>query len=234
MTESEFLASENPQAMLHQVLLPGPLHPRRISSRKLQLFCSGCHRLRWPDQPQKSAAYEDAAESVWKCISPSRWAMDWAEDRLPDPPKAAMAVLLREIVGNPFRPVALCGRQRKPFHSQYAHVDPNGGFWIEHECQGCARIRTPIVLGIAHSIYEERTFGDMPVLADALEDAGCDDAEILGHCRGEEVCYWCEAHGYNQSDLFCPVENRRGTGRTKLRGPHVRGCWALDLILGEE
>ncbi len=41
----------------------------------------------------------------------------------------------------------------------------------------------------------------MPVLAAALEDAGCADADLLAHCRGE--------------------------------GPHVRGCWVVDLVLGK-
>jgi hypothetical protein len=55
---------------------------------------------------------------------------------------------------------------------------------------------------LAGAIYESRRFEDMPILADALEDAGCADLEILGHCRGT--------------------------------GPHARGCWVLDLILGRE
>ena len=42
----------------------------------------------------------------------------------------------------------------------------------------------------------------MPILADALQDAGCDNDDILTHCRGE--------------------------------GPHVRGCWVVDLVLGKE
>jgi hypothetical protein len=41
----------------------------------------------------------------------------------------------------------------------------------------------------------------LPILADALEDAGCNDADILNHCRSD--------------------------------GPHVRGCWAVDLELGK-
>jgi hypothetical protein len=51
------------------------------------------------------------------------------------------------------------------------------------------------------AIYDERAFDRLPVLADALEDAGCADADLLGHLRGP--------------------------------GPHVRGCWAVDLILGK-
>ena len=51
-------------------------------------------------------------------------------------------------------------------------------------------------------MYESREFGAMPILADALQDAGCDTPDILNHCRGP--------------------------------GPHMRGCWVVDLVLGEE
>jgi hypothetical protein len=42
---------------------------------------------------------------------------------------------------------------------------------------------------IVKAIYDERAFERMPILADALEDAGCDDQDILNHCRqsGEHV-----------------------------------------------
>jgi hypothetical protein len=45
------------------------------------------------------------------------------------------------------------------------------------------------VVQLARSIYEDRRFGDLPVLADALEESGCTDSDILGHCRsgGEHV-----------------------------------------------
>ena len=55
---------------------------------------------------------------------------------------------------------------------------------------------------LARTIYDDRRFDLLPILADALEEAGCGDAEILAHCRGP--------------------------------GPHVRGCWAVDLVLGKE
>ena len=38
---------------------------------------------------------------------------------------------------------------------------------------------------LAGAIYDERAWGNMPILADALEDAGCQDERILAHCRGD-------------------------------------------------
>ncbi len=70
------------------------------------------------------------------------------------------AAILRDILGNPFRPVT---------------VDPA---W-----------KTSNVLGLAQAIYEERAFDRMPILADALEEAGCQNESLLSHCRlgGEHV-----------------------------------------------
>ncbi len=47
--------------------------------------------------------------------------------------------------------------------------------------------RTDAAVGVAAQMYGRRDFAAMPVLADALEDAGCDDEDILGHCRGPGV-----------------------------------------------
>jgi hypothetical protein len=44
---------------------------------------------------------------------------------------------------------------------------------------------SPDVLALARGIYDERAFDRMPILGDALEDAGCGDADVLGHCRSE-------------------------------------------------
>jgi hypothetical protein len=55
---------------------------------------------------------------------------------------------------------------------------------------------------IAREIYDRRRYEELTILADALEDAGCEEPALLDHCRGH--------------------------------GPHVRGCWALDLVLGKE
>ena len=82
-------------------------------------------------------------------------------------------VLLRDMIGNPFRPIAF------------------NPVWL-----------TPNVIELAQAIYDDRAFDRMPELADALHEAGCACDEILSHCRRP--------------------------------GPHVRGCWVVDLILRKE
>jgi len=105
-------------------------------------------------------------------------AIAWGDDS-PDPDGQAAAVrmaqiaqaeLLRCVVGDPFRP------------------GPRGT-WPDATVERLARWA-----------YDERAFDQLPVLADALEDAGCADAALLSHLRGP--------------------------------GPHVRGCWAVDVVLG--
>lgn len=83
------------------------------------------------------------------------------------------ADLFRDIFGNPFRQVTL---------------NPS---WL-----------TAAVVQLAQLIYDERAFERMAEVADALEQAGCSNSDIVQHCRGP--------------------------------GPHVRGCWVVDLILGKE
>jgi hypothetical protein len=45
--------------------------------------------------------------------------------------------------------------------------------------------RDNTILKLARGVYAERAFDRLPVLADALEDAGCDDTDILAHCRSD-------------------------------------------------
>jgi hypothetical protein len=66
----------------------------------------------------------------------------------------AHASIIRDIFGNPFRPLS---------------TNP---VW-----------HTPTVKALAHTFFDEHDFGILPVLADALEDAGCDNTDILEHCR---------------------------------------------------
>ena len=89
--------------------------------------------------------------------------------------EAWMADVVRELFGPaPFRAV---------------EIRPEWLAWNGHSAHGLAR-----------TIDEERTYDLMPVLGDALEEAGCADADVLRHCRGP--------------------------------GPHVRGCWVVELLRG--
>ena len=119
--------------------------------------------VKW--HPVTARKAEKAAN--WTIRRTQRWEEPSAEEA-----EQHQVVLLRDLLGNPYQPVA---------------VDPA---WM-----------TPTVRALAQAIHKERAFDRLPILADALEDAGCTDAEILSHLRGP--------------------------------GPHVRGCWALDLILGK-
>lgn len=83
----------------------------------------------------------------------------------------AIVSLLRDVIGNPFRPTRFASG------------------W-----------RTENVVLLAKQMYESRDFSAMPVLADALQDAGCNSDDLLAHCRDTSAM-------------------------------HVRGCWALDLVL---
>lgn len=124
--------------------------------------------------------------------------------------EANKAAILRDIVGNPFRPVEL----------------PRCSPWLTwNDCT---------VPKLARSIYDARAWDEMPILADALEEAGCDNEEILRHCRGQERCPRCLRNsGWGvdgtQADSDClPC---KGTGWIPLLSSHVRGCWVLDLLL---
>jgi hypothetical protein len=88
--------------------------------------------------------------------------------------RLAQAELLRDIFGNPWRSPATLG----------------------------IALQTVPIVRMAAEVYESRSSERLPELAAALEEAGCDDAELLGHLRGET--------------------------------PHVRGCWALDAVLGKQ
>ena len=87
----------------------------------------------------------------------------------------AQSRLVRDVFRNPFRPVPL---------------DPSWLTWHDG-----------LLVSMARQMYDGRDFSDLPILADALEEAGCDNADILAHCRQP--------------------------------GPHVRGCWVVDLLLGK-
>jgi hypothetical protein len=218
MTEGEWLACSDPTAMLRFLR-------HRASDRQYRLFAVACARdelaraqagqgcfnfgdelgpwhteLFWhPDRGYEAAvrAAESVADGGPKQHFPL-WYVGWAgeaaliayaalghdpDDIIAIPAERIAAtvrrytyhpaVYMRDIFGNPFRPVAFSPA------------------W-----------RTDTTVALARQMYEERDFSAMPILADALEEAGCTNPYLLGHLRGS--------------------------------GPHVRGCWAVDLVLAKE
>jgi hypothetical protein len=123
------------------------------------------------------SAHQEAFRTKGKVGSTAEWAAVYTTDPLPfhaartvqwmavharfhdsgTLESTSQADLLRDIFGNPFRPASL---------------DPAWLTW-----------RDGTVPGLAQSIYEERAFERLPILADALEDAGCAGPDLLSHCR---------------------------------------------------
>jgi hypothetical protein len=154
--------------------------------------------------------------------------------------RAAQAALLRDLIGNPWRPVLMrpcrsCGRE-----SALAATCPECETvlpWLEwHGVES--------VCALSGAAYNERLSNGLldqarlDVLADALAEAGCPDCDLLRHLRGQERCPECLGHGYVIliGDAWPHKCCRRCAGEkwVALRGPHARGCWALDLALGKD
>lgn len=229
MNETDWLAGTDPLAMLDS--------QDGLSERKLRLFACACVRRRWERIPYRRqrgtvelaerlaeglAAAADLEEArqraeVWVYEAPeferliyqaaartlaesaseaSREACEailhyasteGAWEAIPGEDEARLSAaafeaegrvlgrLALEVFGNPFRPVTIA---------------PAWLAWSDGA-----------VLAIAREIDDAQRFEELPYLADALTDAGCDDAALLRHLRD---------------------------------GGHVRGCWALDAILGRQ
>src|SRR5262249_38205090 len=180
MTEADWNRSADPQEMLLF------LRDRGASERKLRLFAVACSRRAWPlidalgraavelaesfadgraDADQLRAARlackGSGGQSSWYAAvtNPAIAARNAALSVQGEPPAAtervAQAELLRDIFGNPFRPLAF---------------DPA---W-----------RTDTTVSLARRMYESREFSAMPILGDALQEAGCEIEDVLNHCRG--------------------------------------------------
>jgi hypothetical protein len=192
MTETEWLARSDPRPMLRFVSGTG-------SQRRARLFVAGCCRLdpsgsgrrhnrellrtaeRLADRPTAGGGTPRArarrAPAQHGVGAPDFGPRDAA--RLAaglssggEDERTEQAGLVRCVFGNPFRP---------------ATADPS---WL-----------TSTVVSLAEGIYADRAFDRLPIPADALQDAGCANDDVLDHCRGP--------------------------------GPHVRGCWVVDLVLGK-
>jgi hypothetical protein len=183
MTEAEWLACTDPMPMLEFLR-------DKTSDRKLRLLeCGTCRLYRQLltvenatkamekiEQLIDASATKEQIALGWKGLWDAGWgnstsiadvdlaartAKEWsAICGYPDTGRPQQSRLVYCIFGNPFRPLI--------FDST----------WL-----------TSNVVGLARAIYDERVFDRMPILGDALEDAGCDNQDILNHCRqgGEHV-----------------------------------------------
>jgi hypothetical protein len=177
---------------------------RRTSDRKYRLFACACSRRIWSRLDEFDREFVEAAERVIDGVGTTRdaqaiqemqdnwhtpqtyagralgclfygatirtavqiqWLLDerWSFNSPPPPESselAAQIALLRDVIGNPFRPVAFSPE------------------W-----------RTDTAVSLARMMYESRDFSAMPILADALQDTGCDHAGILDHCRDEKATH---------------------------------------------
>lgn len=216
MTEQDWMTCTDPWSM-------SAFLNDKASPRKLRLFACACCRMlpysskddrfqqalgaseRYADGQTTKAALKRARQGVRaaRFALPAndpkvhgKWSVYWLAEvaasenassgvasemqRLADqgllelPPciRASICTLARDLIGNPFQSIA-----------------PNKK-WLK-----------PKVVALAQEIYDSRAFDRLPTLAEALEEAGCQETDILAHCRAP--------------------------------GPHVLGCWAVDLLLGK-
>jgi len=192
--EQSWLTTESPASLLYTAKQLKVLKPR-----KAMLFACGCYRLVWDkitlanvretveraeERADKKLSQEELRKyryvmglptrdsqnllqlSLSSLVTPKMLPMHiaWLVRAAFDPAKwdhankwehcKPQADLGREVLGNPYKPVTL---------------DKS---W-----------RTDTAVALARTMYESRDFSGMPILADALQDAGCDSDGILNHCR---------------------------------------------------
>lgn len=133
----------------------------------------------------------DAAAAVQEVVTGS--------DRVADTIQVA---ILRDIIGNPFRKGWYCRECGVVGQEDVYDAEGDGkghsGCWksvIDRVAVGRKQLvwNDGQIPKMAKVIYEHRTFDQLPILADAFEDAGCVDQVILNHCRSDGVhvrgCY---------------------------------------------
>lgn len=108
-----------------------------------------------------AAAGEGVWAAAWNTVSEVRRAIGLNDVVRVNVEGRFQAALLRDILNHPMRPCPCL-------------------------CPAILTWHNGLVCRLASVIYEDRTFNDLPILADALEEAGCDNQDILDHCRGPE------------------------------------------------
>ncbi len=255
MTEAEWLACGNPQAMMEFLCNATVLYRTRwqgwqagrrfcITQRKFRLFaCACCRRLleQLPAESLRQAvelaevqADGGASEEELRCLVAgivARWDHRLAGPASSSIPLEVVHSLPANLSAGPNTTWAAAARFRAflDYNRQVGHPSSGKDYlpeespcWRLAEAEEARRqaellrdiIGNPCrnitldpawlpwndrcVIRMAQAIYDQGRFQDLPVLADALEEAGCDNPAVLDHCR---------------QDLG-----------------HVRGCWVVDLV----
>jgi hypothetical protein len=232
MTESEWLAYTGPEKMLEALRVGGLL-----SERKARLFAAACCRRIW-----ETLAYSESEEALLvaerfadgqaseeeraraAALAERAVTEEWNATGYAGPEIAVACAVAADIASEAGGAASVavqaghdhglagyrhdelaeqCRRQARLLHDLFGNpfrLVPLAPFWLAWE--------GGTVPKLARAAYEERELpagtldlARLAALADALEEAGCDQVDLLAHLRGP--------------------------------GPHVRGCWAIDLLLGQ-
>jgi hypothetical protein len=216
--EARWLTEYDPELMLKFVR-------GKISERKLRLFAVACCRRIWHLLPAGPA--REAVEMAEQYADGLATGARLKEARLAAGRCSAVVArnASRDEAGTAAKTTSWAARVLAQDTAYEAAGQPDVHEWEDHTwdnesyAQGALlrdvvnpfhapaleaallRWQDGTIPGLAQAIYDERAFDRLPILADALEEAGCTDRVLLDHCRGP--------------------------------GPHVRGCWAVDAILGK-
>lgn len=232
-------ASIDPRSMLDHLL-----DNRLIDNRKLQLWCAALFaesKANYGNWYGRISAWMVGAKADSESSqSPTLTALSWADphptrDRLGDPPMAFRAAALRDLVGDPWTIIERQHRHRdgSPIWSRKRSAGPGHHILTIHDDW-----LTPLVVNLAQAAFDGVTAGTrldpvrLLVLADAMEEAGC-PVEVPCECaltmpRGPggqtmPTCQRCP-DGFGPHPLLAHLRSP---------GPHFRGCWAVDLVLGK-
>ena len=179
------------------------------SDRQLRHFVCACSRRLWHRLTDEARHYVESAERLVGGEAPDEGIgpVDWGRE-VPDGPALARCCLWQDAAyGSPYyywMEIQEVLSERHGGDEAAARADllrDVCGIAFRKHRKAKRGWRTETVLALARQMYATRDFSVMPILADALQDAGCGDEQILSHCRDRKQV-------------------------------HARGCWVVDLILG--
>ena len=263
MTEADWLSSDDPAAMLEHLRYSTyeeptyggttrqSQHPPLINDRKLRLFALACSKegplwAAWAKMVPSAAGFMTAAEGAayWT----GRKVGQYHPLKLTPADKVERSALLRCVIGNPWRSVV---------HEILGALSTPMVRWPDGRLDTLSTVEQmrllPVIVRrtwlawnagavprLAKSIYDARDWHLLPILGDLLEEAGCDNEDVLRHCRWEQRCWNCLGGKFfggvkmeTLTPYTRPCEECHGAGWVSAPH-HARGCWVVDLMLGKE